>query len=326
MAISSLSAIRTKVRRLTRSPSISQLPDSDLDEYINTFILYDIPSQLRLFTLKTTFTFYTSPYVDLYQTSTTVGDQFYNFKNLYITADQPAYVAGYPMFWSQSREQFYNIYPQINTILSIGTTGDGLTTNYAGTLSPAPITPGQVTFSAIDASNNGLYLTDSASNGILSGTGTGTINYVTGAYTLVFSAAPALGSAINSETVPYKPSRPQAILFFDEKFILRPIPDQVYQVSFEVFKRPTELLNTAQIPELEQWWQYIAYGAAKKVFEDRSDLDSVNLIMPEFKQQERFILRRSIVDMTKERTATIYTEQTGTGAGGFGWNPMGGSF
>lgn len=330
MADSTLGAIRTKVRRLTRSPSDSQLRDADIDEYVNTFLLYDLPSQLRLFDLKTTFTWYTQPYIGTYGNSDVPGDIWYNFNNLYITADQPAYAAGYPLFWTQSREQFYNAYPEINTILSIGATGDGVTTAYSGTLSAVPIERGHVVFSSIDALNNGIFLTDytngSVPNGTLAGDGFGTIDYVTGAYTLNFFTPPAQNAAINSETVPYTPSRPNAILFFENNFVLRPIPDQVYQVSCEVFIRPTALLQANASPQLEQWWQYIAYGTAKKVFEDRSDLESVNLIMPEFKQQERFVLRRTIVDMTKERVSTIYTEQTGVGSGGFGWNPMGGPF
>lgn len=325
MADSTLNAIRTKVRRITRSPSESQLPTATLDEYINTFVLYDFPEHLRLFDLKTTFMFHTQPYIADYANSTVVGTEFYNFKNLYTSIDAPAYAAGYPLFFTQSREQFYNIYPFINTILSIGTTGDGLTTAFTGTLSAVPVMRNNVTFSAIDSSNNGLALYDDGT-GVLTGNGAGMINYITGAYTLNFSAAPAAGSQINSETVPYTAARPNTILYFDDIITLRPIPDQVYPVTVEAYIRPTALIAVNQSPELEQWWQYIAYGASKKIFEDRMDLESVGLIMPEFKQQERLVLRRTIVTNTKERAATIYTEQTGVGAGGFGWNPMGGPF
>jgi hypothetical protein len=103
------------------------------------------------------------------------------------------------------------------------------------------------------------------------------------------------------------------MLYFDDAFVLRPVPDKVYPVEFEVYRRPSELLAVNASPELEQWWQYIAYGAAKKIFEDQSDMDSVQQIMPEFKQQERLVLRRTIVQQTNERVATIYTDQLGTG-------------
>ena len=54
-------------------------------------------------------------------------------------------------------------------------------------------------------------------------------------------------------------------------------------------------------------------GTAKKIFEDRTDSDSVQLLMPEFKTQERLALRTTLVQMTKERTATIYAENSGLG-------------
>ena len=72
---------------------------------------------------------------------------------------------------------------------------------------------------------------------------------------------------------------------------------------------------------MEEYWQYIAYGAAKKIFEDKMDLDSVQMIMPEFKQQERLCLRRSLIQYTNERTSTIYTDQVShmNGWGGLIW-------
>ena len=71
-----------------------------------------------------------------------------------------------------------------------------------------------------------------------------------------------------------------------------------------------------------QWWQYIAYGASKKIFEDRMDNDSVDLIMPEFKTQERLVLRTTLTQQANERTVTIYTQGKNYNIGGWfggGW-------
>jgi len=115
--------------------------------------------------------------------------------------------------------------------------------------------------------------------------------------------------------------------YYDSTILLRPVPDQVYRVQMEVYARPTYLLETNQSPQLEEWWQYIAYGAAKKVLEDRMDMDTVQLIMPEFKKQENLILRRTIVEMTSQRASTIYTQDNGAaGAYGPGWFSGGGTF
>lgn len=365
MADSTLTAIETKVRRLTRSLSEAQLTTAQIDEYINTFVLYDFPEHLRLFNLRTTFSFYTQPYVDVYATNTTdTTNPMYNFKNKYITIHPPVYIAGYQAMVSQSREQFFGIYPLLSSIASIGTAGDGTTTSFSGTINTQQanlqninqqqygLLQNNVLFSSVDASGNGLTLIDSpivdSSTGIPTVWGllytpnnppsalplalpapydtdpgfptTNYINYATGNFTITFPTAPASGIAINSQTVPTVIALPQAVLFYDGAFTVRPVPDQPYKINMEAYIRPTELLSAGQSPELQEWWQYIAYGAAKKVFEDRMDMESVQMIMPEYKMQERLILRRTLVQYSNDRAATIYSQQTDrTGAYGPGF-------
>jgi len=366
MPINNLQAIQTKVRRLTRSPSTAQLSDTDLNNYINTFVVYDFPEHLRTFNLRQPFTFVCNPYQDVYPTDTAsfVGvttNPLYNFQNLYLTVHEPLYIAGFQSLYSQSREQFFGIYPNVNSISSIGVTGDGVSTRFTGVIinQGATLAPGQtqtgatflqnnVLFSSVDVNNNGLALIDAPVVSTVTGnpTTTGnlyipgslpatpptvvtpnnTINYVTGEFTITFPAAPGVGQAINSQTVPEVVARPQAMLFYNDQFTLRPVPDQPYRINFDVYIRPAELSLVNPIPELEEYWQYIAYGAAKKIFEDRMDIDSVALIMPEFKAQEALVNRRSIVQYTNERTATIYTEQANFGPSNNGWGWGGGTF
>ena len=329
--LSTLEQIRTKVRRLTRSPSTSQLAVSDIDNYVNNFVLYDFPETLRLFSLRKTLTFYTAPNIDTYENNTTVTtDPLYNFKNKYVSIHNPVYVGGFQQFFSQSQEQFYGIYPAVNNVFQIGI-GNGVTTNFSGTLSSFPVLRNKVTFTSADVNNNPLVLVDtpySALLGYIDDPGipqvgvpdpANVINYNTGLYNITFSAAPDVSEPIYAQTVPYVASRPAGVLFYADKFVFRPVPDKAYRVEMEAYVRPTELLAAGDMPELSQWWQYIAYGAAKKVFEDRMDMESISNIMVELKNQEALVLRRCIDIQTKERTATIYTEQTGITGGGFGF-------
>ena len=85
---STLQAIQTKVRRLTRKPSTAQISDTDLQNYINTFVVYDFPEQLRTFNLRKTFTFFTNPLQDVYITDSTLPqtNPLYNFQNIYLTS------------------------------------------------------------------------------------------------------------------------------------------------------------------------------------------------------------------------------------------------
>lgn len=333
MADSSLSAIRTKVRRLTRSPSNAQITNDQIDEYVNTSVQYDLPEHMKLQALKTTLTFYTTPYIDFYETNTVSSTHpLYNFVNKYYSIDKPVYVDGYEQFLSQNRQQFYNLYPKITYTEAIGT---GTTTVFSGTLTNIPVLPNQLSFTSVNSSGTPIIirdLVDTNGQGVPIPTGTlstpdgntsvGTINYETGVYSITMPDTPASGENVNANYVSTVVGRPTAVLYFQNIFYMRPVPDGVYRVEVDAYRRATELLESSDTPELEQWWQYIAYLASKKVFEDRMDMESVQMIMPELKNQENLALRRTIVNQTKERTATIYTSQLE----GSGWNWWGNNF
>lgn len=373
MPDSTLQAIENKVRRLTRSPSTAQLSNADLEQYINTFVVYDFPEHLRTFNLHKNFTFYTNPYQDVYPTDkasfgdpvtnpTIVTNPLYNFQNNYLTVNPPAYIAGYQSMWSQSQQQFFGMYPKVSSIAFTGQSGDGVTVAFTGVINTAQvIIPNNfnqniallqrnVLFSTLDANRNGLAMVDvpviDASTGNPTTDGNlydpasaayqaalatpptaviaaNTINYATGVYTVTFAAAPGADEPINSQTVAQNLGLPQSILYYANQFVVRPVPDQPYAVTFEVAQRPTELLATDQSPELEEYWQLIALGASIKIFQDRMDMDSVQLVMPEFRNQMNLCNRRTLVQLSNQRTATIYTEQVGLTSGGFGWGSGG---
>lgn len=351
--LSTLSQIKTKARRLTRSLSEAQLSDSDLTQYINQFLLYDFPEHLRHSNFHTVLTFYTQPFVDTYDTNTTdSSNPLYNFKNKYITVNPPAYIAGFQAVWVESESQFFGVYPKVASIQSIGSTGDGMTTTFSGNINTNTtpgtngnvglILAGSVLFESADANGLGISLIDypnpTPSNIVgalapigntadLTGYPYGQINYITGDFNLVFTTAPAAGAPINSQTFLTQPSRPQTIMFFDGAFKLRPVPDQVYAVQVEAYIRPTELLQNTDMPLLSEMWEYIAYGCSLKIFQDRMDTDSIKQILPEYRNREKLINRRTIVQQTNQAVSTIYKEQTGAaGQYGAGWFSGGGQF
>lgn len=358
-----LQAIQTKVRRLTRSPSQAQLTDVDLQNYINTFVVYDFPEHLRMFNQRTTYTFISSPGQDEYPTDIAsfagvTTNPLYDFQNKYLTMHDPVYIAGYQSYFTQSREQFYGIYPLTNSIQSTQIFGNGITQTFSGNLHTILGQPGggavllrkNVLFSAVDTNGNGLSLIDVPLVSLTTGNQTiegnlyvpenqptippttaafdanNFINYVTGQFTITFPAPPRANHPIFSQTVPVMTGLPQALLFYDNTFYLRPVPAYPHTINFECYMRPTYILDTTANPQLNEWWQYIAYGAAKKIFEDRMDIDSVQMIMPEYRKQENLCLRRTLVQYTNERTSTIYTEQTQLNSGNNGFGFGGGQF
>lgn len=370
-----LTQIQTKVRRLTRTPSTAQLSDAELNNYINTFVVYDFPEQLRTFNLRTEFSFYTNPGQDEYNTDQlsfagATNNILYNFQNLYLTIHPPVYIAGYQSFFSQSPQQFFGIYPKVNSIASIGQTGNGTAGPFTGivNINGAIINPNatqnasllqnNVTFSAIGSplanTEVGMAMVDvpvvDPATGFKLNIGNlfdansaayqaallnpptivdvnNNINYLTGAFTINFPSNTVAGTQITSQTVPMVQTLPQALMFYGNVFTVRPVPDQAYRVNFEVYQRPTALLAQSQAPELEEYWQLLAYGASIKILQDRMDLESVQMIMPEYNNQLKLCLRRTLIQNSNERTATIYTEQTTIGQGaGWGWGASGGPF
>ena len=343
MPNSTLAAIRTKVRRLTRTPSTTQLSDATIDEYINTFIYFDFPEHIRIFRNESRRRIVTIPYVSNYSLfDVLVANQLDDLINKDDEIVPPFYVDGQKVFYSQSPEEFFNIYPQNYTTQQIAT-GDGLTTSFTGTLTKVPLVENSLTISAVDPTNiaqsfNTVRVFDAttrlptyAHNFIdvntapVFTTSIDVTNFVlntTGAYVVTFATAPAVGSVITARYQAGTAGKPSGVLFDGASFRLRPIPDSAYSLGFGVMKRPAELLSSTTSPEIKQAWQYIAYGAAKKLFEDRMDLESVQAILPEMKNQERLVLRLQLNKQKHERTATIYSQQASLDAA-FGFNNNG---
>lgn len=346
MANASLEAIRIKVRRLTRTPSLSQMSNTQLDEYINTFIEYDMPSSLRLFNLRQTLTFYTQPGVAEYETNTTTPDDpLFDFKNRYMAVHEPVFVGGKQINYTQQRRVFYALWPQTNSVITLIPQGNNsvgpFTTNVRqalqGSSSYPYIMQRSVNINCVDGIGTSMILRDIPINNIFGNLRTAdvpltppfettvdpnnNINYVTGDITFTFDDNTQTGAPIYFEGILYQPGWPISMLYYADRFILRPVPDKTYAVNIEVDVVPTELLATNDIPDLNQWWQYIAYGAAKKVFEDRMDTQSIQQIMPEFKNQEEMVLSRTLEQQATQRPPTIYTTGKSWGSPWFntGW-------
>jgi hypothetical protein len=254
--LSTLQRIITKVRLLTKSPSTSQISDAQISDYINTFILYDFPSNINLNELRTTLTFYTVPYIDVYTNNTTVPtDPLYNFLNRFMSIEPPVYINGKQSFISFSPEEFYGKYP--NTAFDeVVSTGNGILTNFTGTLTQYPILRNNATVSSIDALDNGMVLqnidTLLFTPNLVPTAPVSTLNPITGVYDINFPQPPKLNQDIVIRTVPLNVTVPAAILYFNNTFTIRPVPDQPYRIDLQVTTRPSEMLNAAQTPEFAQ--------------------------------------------------------------------------
>jgi len=147
----------------------------------------------------------------------------------------------------------------------------------------------------------------------------GTVNYVTTAITVNFPVAPAAGTMINVWASQYQVGRPYNLLFWNNEFTIRPVPDNVYQVEVEAYQTPAQFMQTTDNPVLNQWAQYIAFGAAAEILRDRMDTEGVENLQEGFKRQEALVLERQAVEEIQQPNITLFNStQTGYGYG-MGW-------
>jgi len=303
MATSTLDRIKTKVRRLTASPSTQQLTDADLEDYINDFYDQDLPASLKLFNLRTNYEFITEANQDTYTLDT----------DLYYQVEAPIYVAGYETQFFLDQAEFYSKWNKAE-VSQTSATGTGGAGPYTWTLGPLRVTKNSLIITANDTSDNQMEIEDDGAGNLVDfGTTTsrGTVNYITGAVSVTFPNAIDTGDAITSMWRPYQAGRPFGILFFGSTLTLRPVPDKAYRVVVQVIRRPSQALATgSDTPQVTQWWQFIAFGAAIKVLQDRQDVESIANIMPFYEEQKQLVLHRTIAQLRQTRAPSIYADQT----------------
>lgn len=350
---STLADIRAKVRKITGRVSANQLSDADLDNYINTFYRFDLPEHLKLKSLRVNYEFNTRPNIPVYDFP--VNTYIAEMPPVFIAGYQSYMTQSRQNFFRVNPQ--LNFLQQSVATGNGGIAYTGTLTNTPIMPGFKPNPPGAYT--AVVATNDipasmlkwnviisasgspdptsgispDITLVDDGLGNLFSPTdpstqaasSRGQINYITGAINITnMPSIVPVGNAINVQYIPYVASRPQSAVFFEDQVILYPVPDQAYTVSFEVYKYPTALSssNPAGDPQLQEWWQLLAYGAADKIFADNADFENLQKFRPLLIEQMNLVQRRTLVQQASERTATIYTEQVN----GFGQFPFGNLF
>lgn len=142
---------------------------------------------------------------------------------------------------------------------------------------------------------------------------TATINYETGAISnLYFDQAIPDGVPISIAYNPKTLSIPLSIMFYQNQFTLAPVPNAGYTIELTCYRQPIQALLAADQsgnPELSEWWEILAVGAAKKIFEERLDSDGVIFIDKMLKERYDIIETRTYAQIGQQRIQTIYTDQ-----------------
>jgi hypothetical protein len=292
---STLAQIKEKVRRLIMEGSTEVFPDSEIERQVNTFIEQIMPFDLRLNNFVERQVFYTTKGVDRYSVDLNAIRQ----------PSGIALASGYEMEWMQDYTAFDREWPKI--FIDTTQSGDGGST-YTDTLS-TPILRKEVVVSATNNINTQEILVDDGTGTMVEqGTTTnrGSIDYDTGDLSVTFSGTIDSDEDIKIQYVVQNRGRPYTLFFRNDEILLRPVPDEVYKIEYDAFVVPSQLLDDTSTPQVDQWWQYIAFGAAIQILRERQDMESVQVHMIEFERLEEIIINQTAAQNNQMRSSTIY--------------------
>lgn len=348
-ADSTYAQIEKMVRRLTSSSSESSLPSAEIQRAVNVVYSQDFAYGVKIDQMRSVYTFYTQPYIDRYP--------------LDVNYDQgvraPMYVDGIQGSFYKDRQQFFAVWPKFSTQFQ-PISGDGTTQLFTFTI-PGPFLRGEVTLGGIDSTGAaiivsddgngnlqyripnavvsvpspntslpltapipGMYNINTGNPGLSTVTNIGTVNYVTGTFSVDFSlapggsVAPASGTQMTLWVVQYTTGRPLSLLFWNNYFIIRPVPKLIHKVEIEVFLTPVQFLLSTDSPILNQWWQYLAYLAAQKILRERQDYDGVATLQEGLKYHEDLVLERQGVEELFTPNPTVFNSVSTYSSGPWG--------
>lgn len=149
----------------------------------------------------------------------------------------------------------------------------------------------------------------------------GTVNYVSGAFSINFPVAPASGTEITVWVSQYQTGRPYSLLFWNNEFTIRPVPKLIHKIEVETFLTPVQFMAITDNPILSQWAQYIAYGASMEVLRDRQDMDGVENLRQGFMRQEALVLERQSIEEIFQPNIQLFNSviPAAGGVGGIGY-------
>lgn len=283
--------IRQKVRQTTGRPDASMMTNATIDDYINKFYQFVLPKELKIFFGYTYYTFFT-----------VANQPTYTPPSTFQTLNPAVWFDGFPGDWYLSPDLFYQDYPQQLNKTEVAT-GNGTLNSFSYNVNSFPVLAGSVyvtdgTQIAQDDGAGGFFNPDTGT--VLAGT----IDYATGSVVgQAFATAPAANASIVASFEVYMAVRPQGILYYDNLFVLRPVPDQVYQVRMEGIKIPTALTSDGQLPFRPDLGPLIAYGASLEIFSDFNQMDQYDQTLTQYNRYkdvsmqdtyEEYIYQRSV--------------------------------
>jgi len=271
-----VSDVLQEVRWHTQFANQSNIPDSTLLQYLNRWWQISLPQGFTHFALKTVYSFMTAK-----------GQPNYAFPiSVYLNQTGGIYCDGIRCKFFQDPNAFADQYNtnRTNTTQSVG---NGTIGAYTGYLQSVPLIPGftdalgnlhsQVFFTTTSNVGAVLSVYDNGT-GTLEGDGSGTIDYTTGAFSILFTVPVADGAIIYSDYTYYSQGRPWAALFFQNTITLRAVPDRPYLISCNVYQIPSAFTTTTQTIPINQFFDIMARGTALRIASTLKDVQQMQIL------------------------------------------------
>lgn len=296
-----LAEIRQKTRQLSGRLSVSELSNSQIDEYINKYFQFEFPAEVKL----------NRNYV-IHEFNTTANTQNYAFPGDYTNFVPEATLDRRSIEFYQDPDAFFRDNPE-NVARFSTWTGDGSTTTFTNTYSNnAPIIPGTVLV------DDTVEVFSDDGEGVLTGdaSGTGTVTYLTASISVTFNTAPTDGQVIQASFIPYKAGFPTSVLMFNNQFKFFTIPDKAYRFRVKawslLYVKPSSGANKTSFttgddkPLQEEWGPAIAFGAARRISSDFGDMERYGELTMLYKEQIDYILTRTHIDLESSRSLPMF--------------------
>lgn len=343
MTVGILQDIIEKARTVSASGNSDQVTDEKIIKYLNSFYLYDLPDDLRVLKLQDVYTFNTIQGVDVYpfdfDSWSTVSQPAYIAKEQVALYQQRDLFDGFHGY-TQSNETFdtgdgttgpysgntvsfpirRSIYnnPMVDTPTAATT---AFPSGYPPTFNSSNISRIQNILITFNTATSTRHVTDDGAGNLIGDCAAGgTIDYLTGAIAnLTFNDAVPDGNDINVQYTQTAFGRPSAILFYQNQFVLSSVPDAGYTVEIEAYREPSQALlgttsNTAfdlsGRPEEIGWWELLAFGVAKKLYQDRLDMDGVQMMQAFIDEQISQARTKTYGQLGMRQVSTMFKNDT----------------
>jgi len=345
-----LQDILEKAREVGAAGNSQQNTDVKLIKMLNSFYLNDLPDDMRILKLKDIYTFNTIRGIDTYPFDfdqwSTIGPPVTCAKGqIILYQDKEAFYAynfnvQYDFQWAQGNGspgpyigqvpglphntqilRSYNNNPISNTLQ---TASGVFPSNYPPNFNvPTPLQPNisriqNILITANTATGTCNVTDDGNGNLIGACLAGGTINYVTGQISdLTFTSSIPSGYHIWIQYTKVTLGMPYTILFLQQQFVLRPVPDKGYTIEITAYRLPSlALLGTTNIitpnldgrPEQMDWWELLSFGIAKKLYQNRLDMEGVTMMQAFIDEKIQQARTRTYGQLGQRQCKTLFRQ------------------